>query len=375
MDDSPMFANPWATLISDSLDEVIEKNEKRWNMLKSMLECGDFTVAEYSAALFPTEVRIEAARKIIGNHLAVLKDVTNMAPNSQRDLERVPRADGKYVDMMLLEVARRLLGRRPNVHDAAVMDKFLEMKLDTSNEQMTDAWLKTALYLGKRIQSTPEQKKGRNPDMSLEASQAFLMVCYEVGESDPKWVALRNMINGGDPSVPTKTDGVANTHPRAAREEAAKKLVNNHYRVMMDITNQAPLTQAELQRIPPQYRPLVDAFLREMCRRLHGHRAGPESFSLFRFLEEKLEEGNPDMAAVWGASSQYLTGRIQSVHDQKPGREPDMSLAAATAFVQVAHEIGSGKLMPIEEPPASWNLTSTAVVNGSSGKKGDCVIS
>lgn len=162
--------------------------------------------------------------------------------------------------------------------------------------------------------------------------------------------------------------------------EAAKRLVNNHYNVLIDITNPAPETQHELQRIPVQYRPMVDAFLREMCRRLHGRRPGPEAYALFRMVEEPLEQGNQEQLAVWGAAATYLTGRIQSVPDQKPGRNPDMSLAAATAFVQVAQEIGMGRPIEVEEPPSQWDLSATVAAptkskGGGSGKDKDgCVI-
>jgi hypothetical protein len=368
--------------MQDSLDEVIESHSRKWDMLKMVSDnCADHTVAEFAAGCYPREARVEAAKKLIGNHLAVLKDITNPSPSTQKDLTRVPRSEGKYVDMFLLEVARRLLGKRPHVADAGVLDKFIEQQLDTSNEKMRLAWAGATQYLNGRTQLTAEQKKGRNPDMGLEAARAFLSVCNEIGEPEQKWFALRGMING-DSNAPTTAYGTAAEQSKEARLEAARLLVNNHHNVLHDITNPAPATQLELQRIPVQYRPTVDAFLREMCRRLHGRRPGPEAYALFRMLEEPLALGNQEQLAVWGAAAAYLTGRIQSVPDQKPGRTPDMGLAAATAFVQVAQEIGMGRRIQVEEPPGTWNLAASASAPAAAkgakaggGGGGGCVIS
>eukprot|EP00966_Prymnesium_polylepis_P174123 4028755-Prymnesium_polylepis.1 len=74
-----------------------------------------------AAAAHSSASREEAARKLIGNHTAVLRDVANPSadkniigvPLTQIDLMRVAWEDARYVDQALREVARRLLGQRP----------------------------------------------------------------------------------------------------------------------------------------------------------------------------------------------------------------------------------------------------------------------
>ena len=49
----------------------------------------------------------EAARKLITNHAAVVRDVTNPAPKTQPQLTRLSEAAAPYVDQMLREVPRQ----------------------------------------------------------------------------------------------------------------------------------------------------------------------------------------------------------------------------------------------------------------------------
>ena len=134
-----------------------------------------------------------------------------------------------------------------------------------------------------------------------------------------------------------EAEGAAAGHGAAAREEAARKLLSNADRVLLDLTNPVnmnidgkPLTQSfTLKRVPYDDQPHVDGFLRELTRRLLGTRAA--------FLQVALADAH--QAAAWVAASKYLDGRIQSTAEQKQGRTPDMSPAAAAATKAVMAEM------------------------------------
>jgi len=97
----------------------VAANALKWSVLQSLIdgadEDGTPTVAEHAASQFPDAARTAAAKKIISNHVALLKDVTNPAPSTQVELVRANRTDVGLVDLFLLEAARRLLGRRPTL--------------------------------------------------------------------------------------------------------------------------------------------------------------------------------------------------------------------------------------------------------------------
>ena len=97
------------------------------------------------AAASPAE---EAAHLLIGNHAAVLADVTRTDPVSQRDLKRVQPSLSPFVDEALREVARRLLRHRKKLPPAE--------QLNVMNLVRVAAWSNTATYLSGRIQSTRE---------------------------------------------------------------------------------------------------------------------------------------------------------------------------------------------------------------------------
>ena len=121
--------------------------------------------------------RAQAAIKLVANHEPLLRDVTNAAPSTQQGLKRVGVYDAPYVDMMLLETTRRLLGYTPT--SRATFEQ-LEQKLNPLQMGMDKAWVGTATYLDQRIQSSVGQKPGRAPDLSEEAARAMKAVMFEL---------------------------------------------------------------------------------------------------------------------------------------------------------------------------------------------------
>ena len=136
-------------------------------------------------------------------------------------------------------------------------------------------------------------------------------------------------------------DGAAATHSMTARMEAAGRLLNNFALVLKDVTNPSPstnvfgtpLTQRELSRVSPEHTPYADAALREVARRLMGSRPGLEE------LRETLERENEAQAVAWAGTARYLSARIQARPEEKAGRAPDMSEAAAAAMRAVLREV------------------------------------
>ena len=133
-----------------------------------------------------------------------------------------------------------------------------------------------------------------------------------------QWQALNSVLEG---SFGTEGgQGVAAQHPLPVREEAARALIRNHARVLEDRNpspslniDGKPLTQT-FTRVPPEDWPHVDAFLREVARRLIGVRAGSRS------LVQRDAPSDASEAMAWVAATKYMQGRIQSTPEQKPGR-------------------------------------------------------
>lgn len=134
-----------------------------------------------------------------------------------------------------------------------------------------------------------------------------------------------------------KPSGVAARHALLARLEAARKLVQNHAKVIGDVVNQAPATQRELTRLASLARPHVDRMLREVACRLLGSQGGIEPL--------ELQPTDTEQAATWVQTADYLCGRVHAPSSSKPpsnpGRAPDMGEAAAAAFCDVLREVGS----------------------------------
>merc|ERR1719321_1569559 len=106
--------------------------------------------------------RDEAARKLISNYDSVVNDCCNPTPLTQGYLRRVSPDCRGYVDQMLREVARNLLGQAS------------EEKMDKGNAMQCAAWQGAAAYLADRTQATAQACPGRAADMSEAAAAAFL---------------------------------------------------------------------------------------------------------------------------------------------------------------------------------------------------------
>lgn len=159
-------------LIADPVATTIEDSAPQWKKLQDAMETPTSNEADGAAARHSRGAREEAARKLIGNRKAVLRDVTNPMPLTQPGLERAGIFDAPYVDQALRETARRLLGRG--------LDNVAEEQLDGPTEQAF-AWARAMAYLDQRLQATPAERPGRAPDMSEEAAAAFRAVLREVG--------------------------------------------------------------------------------------------------------------------------------------------------------------------------------------------------
>ena len=85
--------------------------------------------------------------------------------------------DAAYVDAMLIETTRRLIGCSEK---NSQLFAGLEQRLNPLEMGMSKAWETTARYLETRIQSDPSQKPGRAPDLSEEAAAAMKTVMFEL---------------------------------------------------------------------------------------------------------------------------------------------------------------------------------------------------
>ena len=130
--------------VGDSVLEVtFAASLPHWAMLKRALEgyAALPSDADGAASAHSHAARQEAAHKLIGNHENVLRDLTNPWPTqnivgaalTQMQLERVEYGLAMYADQALREVARRLLGQRPGLHQ-------LE-SLEPGNSDQAHAWV------------------------------------------------------------------------------------------------------------------------------------------------------------------------------------------------------------------------------------------
>ena len=176
---------------ASALDSMALTSVKRggtssgWDGVYALLDGGGAGDADGAARLHAASARDEAARKLASNHERVLLDLTNPSaelnidgkPLTQRlTLRRVPAAHREYADGFLIEVTRRLLGKPAASLEVALTDAH-----------QAAAWIAASRFLDGRIQSTPEQKPGRTPDMSPVAVSAAKAVMAEMRRPRRRW--------------------------------------------------------------------------------------------------------------------------------------------------------------------------------------------
>jgi len=260
--------------------------------------CGrkaDMSAAQ-AAAMRTALGQIEAAHMLMYNRETVVLDITNPGPRgvkggqlSQTGLRRVDRKHQASVDAMINEVICRLLGKSSRMKTAAELS-------EPSGKEEVLVWAEAAAFFGARIQGSSDECEGRKADMSMRAATALRTVLAEM--------------------------------------EAAHTLMSNRERVVQDICNPGPnnidgkkLTQTELKRLDVKYRATVDAMIREVINSLLG-----------KTMSKPL---TPEEAQVWAQAATYFSGRIQGTPGEMPGRNPDMSLAAATALRTMLAQVGA----------------------------------
>lgn len=130
-------------LMLDPLVATIEHGEKLWKAheaaLAAMVADGSAQTADASEA-----ANVEAAKKLIGNRLKVLKDLCNPMPRSQLHLPRLSMVDAPYIDQALREISRLLLGKPAGLPAE---------RLDLSDQAQGDAWAHVCSFLDMRLRA------------------------------------------------------------------------------------------------------------------------------------------------------------------------------------------------------------------------------
>merc|ERR1711985_206203 len=110
---------------------------------------------------------------------------------------------------------------------------------------------------------------------------AFCLAIWACAKTDDEnWSTLSEILSRPLGTGLLSADGVAGGFDQEALEEAATKLIGNHTRVLLDICNPQPKTQATLKRVSQGSQAHVDQMLREVARRLLGRRPGTASLQM-----------------------------------------------------------------------------------------------
>ena len=118
-----------------------------------------------------------------------------------------------------------------------------------------------------------------------------------------------------------------------ARAYVCQKIILNHEALLRDICNQQPVTQLQLVRVPPEHAEFADAALREVARRLLGK--GGKHLP----VEELVEGARIEQVETWSRLATYLSARIQSSDEERPGRTPDMTPDSADVLRAALQEM------------------------------------
>jgi len=164
------------------------------------------------------------------------------------------------------------------------------------------------------------------------------MQCFECFEgifgfgTGPKPLASysKGTVNVSDPDTLTSFNYIV-PDTEKAKKEAASKLEANFRKVVQDITNPGPtnidgkaLTQTYLQRVDPKHVKSVETMVQAVISLLRG---------------KSVKAPSKQDAFVWEPAAKFLGARVQGSKSEMPGREPDMSSAAATAMKTVCGHI------------------------------------
>eukprot|EP00316_Scyphosphaera_apsteinii_P020111 CAMPEP_0119300274 /NCGR_PEP_ID=MMETSP1333-20130426/2234_1 /TAXON_ID=418940 /ORGANISM="Scyphosphaera apsteinii, Strain RCC1455" /LENGTH=638 /DNA_ID=CAMNT_0007301985 /DNA_START=25 /DNA_END=1941 /DNA_ORIENTATION=- len=136
-------------------------------------------------------------------------------------------------------------------------------------------------------------------------------------------------------------EGAAAVHGHEAREEAANSLLGNYEKVLLDVTSSSVTDNIEGRHVSAEHSSHVEQFLREVTRRLLGRLPDTSTNLELLDLEYFVDPSTPHQAAAWVGAAAYLNGRFQSQAGQSPGRDADMSPAAAAAMKAVMAEVSA----------------------------------